>query len=387
MTTVSLTEQILTYQRTSPAPSKTAAPPPPPPPPSTVTSPPPAPKAVLPPPARSVLKPFPVLFWSSFRYFLAWALVAPGIFWLSRAVPVARRRWWWPALFHLLVPIAASIPFFAFRLVFTSALEGRVAPLYVVPELWWKILSMESIAIAPTYWVLIGAGSVLQFYRDDEARQVRTIELQRALSAAQLDGLRMKLQPHFLFNTLNAMGALAQEGDTDGVVRMVEHLGTLLRLSMETSGRQLATVDDELRLLDAYLAIEEVRHKDRLRVTRRIDSSTGAALIPNLILQPLVENALVHGLGGRIDAQTVEIAARRDHLWLEVSIRDDGPGLPDGWTLQRGSGRGLKNVQERLTALYGDDAELSVEHAPGGGTVARLRLPLTTQPAQGGGSG
>ncbi|MDO8835110.1 MAG: histidine kinase [Vicinamibacterales bacterium] len=368
MTTVTLTEQFLTYEN--------AAPPPP-----------PAPKAAAPqPPASSMLKPFPVLFWSGFRYFLAWALVAPGIFWLSRAVPVARRRWWWPALFHVLVPIAAAIPFFTFRLVFTAALAWRVPPLYVVPEMWWKILSMESIAIAPTYWVLIGAGSLLQFYRDDEARQVRTIELQRALSAAQLDGLRMKLQPHFLFNTLNAMGALAREGDTDDVVRMVDHLGTLLRLSMETSGRQLATLDDELRLLDAYLAIEEVRHKDRLRVSRRIDASTGVALVPNLILQPLVENAIAHGLGGRIDARTVEIAARRDHLWLEVSIRDDGPGLPDGWTLQRGSGRGLKNVQERLAALYGDDARLSVENAPGGGTIARLRLPLTTQPAPGGGS-
>ncbi len=340
----------------------------------------------LPPPVISSPKPFGVIFASMFRYFAAWALVAPGIFWLSRRIPVAQRRWWWPAAFHLAVPFVASIPFFTFRLLLNAAITLSPPPLYMIPTVWWKILSSESIAIAPTYWALAATGAVLQFARDDEARQLQAVELKRSLAAAQLDALRMKLQPHFLFNTLNAIGSLAQTGETDDVVQMVEHLGTLLRLSMETASRQFVTLDEELRLLNAYLAIEEVRYKDRLVVTRRVDPDTGPALVPNLILQPLVENAIAHGLGGRIDAGRIEVAARRHRAWLELSVVDDGPGLPPGWTLADGASHGLGNVRERLAALYGEYGRLVVENAPGGGTAARLRLPLRTAPRDTGGS-
>jgi signal transduction histidine kinase len=340
----------------------------------------------MPPPKISTPKPVSLIFVSTFRYYLAWTLLAPGIFWLSRRVPLAQPRWWWSAAFHLALPFAASIPFFTFRLLLNSALAFTAPPLHVIPVVWWKILSSESITIAPTYWALVAAGTVLQFARDDQARQLHAVELRRSLSAAQLDALRMKLQPHFLFNTLNAIGSLAQTGDTDDVVQMVEHLGTLLRLSMDTASRQYVTLDEELRLLNAYLAIEEVRYKDRLVVTRRVDPDTGRALVPNLILQPLAENAVAHGLGGRIEAGRLEVAARRHRGWLELSVVDDGPGLPPGWTLPAGAGHGLGNVRERLAALYGEYGRLVVENAPGGGTVARLRLPLRTEPHAPGGS-
>ena len=331
----------------------------------------------LPPRPGALSKPLPVLYWSSFKYFLAWALVAPGVFWLSRVVPLTQRRWLRPALFHLVMPLIASIPFFTFRLLLSSALALTWPPFHVIESAWWKILTMESIAIAPTYWVLVGAGAIHVFSREDRARQVRTLDLQRALVTAQLDGLRMKLQPDFLFNTLNTIGALAQEGDTEGVGQLVDHLGTLLRLSMEASGRQFVTLDEELRLLDAYLAIEGVRHKDRLSVVRRIEHDAGDVLVPNLILQPLVQNAIAHGLGGRIEATTVEVAARRDGADLELAVRDNGPGLPAGWTAQQGAGRGLANVRERLAALYGDAGRLQMSGHPDGGVQAVLRLPLT----------
>lgn len=327
-----------------------------------------------PPPASA--KPLDQVFWGAFRYYLAWALCTPAIFWLARKVPIVGGRWFWPVAFHMLVPVVAALPFYLFRVLLNSALTLRPPPLAKVLAAWPDVFPVASLAVLPIYWFLLAAGSALQVQRDAEAQRVQATHLQRSLADAQLDGLRMKLQPHFLFNTLNAIGALAGQDDTEGVVQMVDHLGTLLRLSMETGGRQLVALDEDLRVLDAYLAIEEVRHRDRLSVVRRIEPGAGQRLVPSLILQPLVENAVAHGLGGRIDASIVEIGARRAGDRLELSVRDDGPGLPRGWTLARGAGRGLTNVIDRLRALYGDDASLEVVPGPGTGTISRLLLPL-----------
>ena len=192
----------------------------------------------------------------------------------------------------------------------------------------------------------------------------------------------MKLHPHFLFNALNAIACLARAGDTDSVGRVIERLGTLLRLSMDTSGRQLVTLEEELALLDEQLAIEEIRFKDRLRVIRRIEPESRGALVPNLILQPLVENAIAHGLSRRIDASLLEISARRDGACLHIAVRDDGPGLPPGWRFAEDAGRGLRNVMERLRALYTTSFGFELANSATGGVVAELRVPFTrTWPA------
>ncbi len=338
------------------------------------------------PPTVKATKSVEQVFWSSFRYYLAWAIVTPGVFWLSRRWSLLQRRWWWAVAAHLVIPLVAAVPFFSFRLALNSALTATPVPIDVVVMQWRRILTADAIAIAPTYWALVALGTMAAFAREDDARRLRAVELRRSLSAAQIDALRMQLQPHFLFNTLNAIGSLAQAGDTDDVVRVVDHLGTLLRLSMETSGRQFVSLRDESRILDAYLAIEEVRFGDRLRVRRHIGDECAEAYLPTLILQPLVENAIVHGVGGRIEAGTLEIAARRDGRWLHVSVRDDGPGLPPGFSWPAGAGLGLNNVRTRLSALYGSAASVTIEPADGHGTLARLKIPWTTQPADAGGS-
>ncbi len=193
---------------------------------------------------------------------------------------------------------------------------------------------------------------------------------------AQHDALKMKLQPHFLFNALNAIAALAREGETGAVVRMVEHLGTLLRLSMETSARQFVTLDQELALVDAYLAIEGVRRGDCLHVVRRIDPEVRQALVPNLILQPLVENALVHGLSRRLDASLLEVAARRDGGLLRIAVRDDGPGLPAAWSLAANAGAGVRNVTDRIRSLFPAHGAFVLENGATGGAVAQLWFPF-----------
>ena len=331
----------------------------------------------LAPPPRAG-KPFDLVFWSSFRYYLAWVMVTPGIIWLSRRVPLTGRRWRRALVFHLFVPVLGSVPFLALTVVLDAVFGQGLPPLDFLASFWWRIPLMEIVAVVPVYWLVLGAATALQVYRDREANQLQAIELQRSLTSAQLDAMRMKLHPHFLFNTLNAVASLARSGETDGVGQVVEHLGTLLRLSMETSGRQLVTLDEELALVDEHLAIEEMRFKDRLHVIRRIDPACRGALVPSVILQPLVENAITHGLSRRLDASLLEISARQDGPYLRVAVRDDGPGLPPGWRFATGARGGLKNVTERLQALYGGAFGFDIQNSATGGTIAELRLPFDT---------
>jgi len=317
------------------------------------------------------------IFLNRFRLYVAWALVTPGILYLARKVPLLGRRRVRALAFHAAVPIAGSLPFFCYRLLVNAAFGLQLpgwAALAKVP--WDRVFVLQGVAAVPAYWLLLGVGTALQFSRDLSANELRELELRRSLAAAQLDGLKMKLQPHFLFNTLNGIASLARAGDTDAVVRVVEHLGTLLRLSMEMSARQFVTLDEELALVDAYLAIEAIRFGDRLRIVRRVEPDTRRALVPNLIFQPLVENALVHGLSRRLDASLLELVARREGSVLHIAVRDDGPGLPAGWNLARDAGTGLKNVRDRIRSLFPGASGFRVENGATGGAVALLSIPF-----------
>jgi signal transduction histidine kinase len=317
------------------------------------------------------------VFRSVFRYYVSWALVAPGIFYLARRFSLTGDRRARAAAVHLLVPVAGSLPFFCFRLVIGVALGAEMPWFTEVSAIpWWRVFVLQTLGGAPVYWLIVGIATFVQLTRDHAKQALREVELRRSLAAAQLNALKFKLQPHFLFNTLNAIASLAAAGDTEAAARIVERLGTLLRLSMETSGRQLVTLDEELALADAYLAIEDVRFGDRLRIVRRIPPEVRRALVPNQILQPLVENALVHGLGQRLDASLLEIAVRRDGRMLRIAVRDDGPGLPKGWTLDACAGSGLRNVCDRITGLFPGECGLELRDGPTGGTVALLSIPF-----------
>lgn len=318
------------------------------------------------------------IFLNQFRLYLAWALVTPGILYLARRFPLIGPGRVRALAVHLIVPLAGSLPFFFFRLLINRVFGFRLPAwdqLASVPwGLWGVIFMMQAITAAPVYWLIVGLGTVLQVSRGRAANELREIELRRSLAAAELDALKMKLQPHFLYNTLNALGSLARAGETDAITRMVERLGTLLRLSMEVSARQFVTLEEEVALADAYLAIEKTRF-NQLQVVWRIDQEVRRALVPSLILQPLVENAFVHGLSQRLDAGLLEVAARRDGTVLRLAIRDDGPGLPPGWSVRKSAGAGLKTVGDRMRGLFPGTSGLAVENGPCGGTVVLLSMP------------
>jgi len=310
---------------------------------------------------------------------LMWAALTPLIFALARRVPFRTGHWPRPLVFHLVTGLAitasVSVLFGHYAGSVLRGLGSSEAP-GPLPPFWWAGLGAYfATANSSTYWLILAAGIALRAHDEDQEKQRQSAELQRALVVAQVDALKMKLQPHFLFNTLNSISFLAVDKDAEAVVTMVERLGGLLRSSMQSGGRQFVTVGEELLLLDQYLAIEEVRFSDRLRVVRRIDAQASDALLPSLILQPMIENSIKHGFSQRIDASRLEIAIRRDGDTLVVTVEDDGPGLPPGWDLATHCGRGLKNVIERLDKLYPGAWAFTLENRPRGGATARLTVP------------
>jgi LytS/YehU family sensor histidine kinase len=183
----------------------------------------------------------------------------------------------------------------------------------------------------------------------------------------------MQLNPHFLFNSLNAITVLVRDGNTADASRMLELLSDVLRQVLRSDQAHETSLAEELDFLQRYLAIEQVRFSDRLRPRVEIDPAIERAAVPRFILQPLVENALRHGIARRADAGAIEISGRREGGELILTVRDDGPGLGAGG--ESGAGVGLSNTRERLEALYGGRASLEVANAEGIGVVATVRLP------------
>jgi two-component system, LytTR family, sensor kinase len=223
------------------------------------------------------------------------------------------------------------------------------------------------------YWAVVAVVHAFDYQRQARQRAVAQAELAVQLAQAQVDALRLQLHPHFLFNTLNAITVLTRKGDTAIATRMLEGLSDLLRRALDNVGAQKVALREEIEFVDCYLEIEQIRFRDRLRVQRAIDPDILHAKVPNLILQPLVENALRHGLEPQVGGGCLELSASRHGDRLRLEIRDDGAGL-DGARRQN-PGIGLANIKERLRQLYGDAHAFRIESAKPGVRVI-LELPV-----------
>jgi LytS/YehU family sensor histidine kinase len=218
---------------------------------------------------------------------------------------------------------------------------------------------------------MLGCIYAFTYYREAREREAQQSRLVAQLADAKLSALRMQLNPHFLFNSLNAITVLVRDQNTRDASRMLELLSGVLRQVLQSDKRQEVTLDDELRFIEKYLAIEQVRFSDRLQVRLSIDSSVRNALVPEFILQPLVENAVRHGVAKRSEAGLIEITGRESNGKLVLSVRDNGPG----YVAASNAGVGLANTRARLETLFGEAGRLEVLNAEGGGTIATLRFP------------
>jgi sensor histidine kinase YesM len=229
-----------------------------------------------------------------------------------------------------------------------------------------------------TWTAIVGLFHAWDYYRKYAARETQASALQVQLAQANLRALKMQIHPHFLFNTLHSIAALVRKGENRLAVNMLGQLGDFLRLALENKGQQEIPLDQELDFLRRYLDIERVRFGDRLDVRMEVDDDVRALFVPNLILQPIVENAIHHGIAPRAASGVLVIAAHMEGERLCLSVRDNGQGLKDPARLKEGVG--LANTQGRLEHLYGPEQEFSLRNAPSGGLEVRICIPVCTEP-------
>jgi two-component system, LytTR family, sensor kinase len=226
------------------------------------------------------------------------------------------------------------------------------------------------------YWLIFGGWQVHQYYERYLSSELRRERLERSFSEARLNALRMQLDPHFLFNALNTISSQV-ERDPRLAREMIEHLGDLLRLSIESKDRQEVPLSEEMAFLDHYLAIQKIRFADHLRIEINIAPDVKYASVPCLLIQPLVENAIRHGISRRSSGGTLTISAQHVKGQLDIRVLDDGVGLPPGWTMEASSGLGLSVTRERIKGLHPDGrSHLAVRRRASGGTEAEILLPL-----------
>jgi signal transduction histidine kinase len=344
------------------------------------------------------------------------AATAIGLLFTSDAYALAGRRSWIAAaresmprwyVWALLVPLVAWTDR---RFAAGRPLGGRVM-LHVPLGLWWTAVAcvgqrLVYAALRPptmgrwldfvvmafpwdllVYGAIVGVVVARDYAADARQREreaaelaVRAARLEAGLAEARLSALGSQLHPHFLFNALNAVSAFT-ERDPAMARHLMAQLGGLLRASLDHAARPEVTLREELAFLDAYLDIERARFEDRLTVTVAIDEAAADARVPAFLLQPLVENAIKHGITQRATSGCVDVDVRvvADHdagTLLRVRVRDDGVGLPPGWRIENHGGVGLRNVAARLEALYPSRHRFSVGPAAGGGVLVEIDLPF-----------
>lgn len=322
----------------------------------------------------------------TFIDWFGYALFTPFIFWAASRWPVARP--------HVARHVGIHLGF-ALVLCIGWALGGKLLDLILIssiePDKFLAAISAAGndlerlVALNVLGWI-IGAlpygvfvymtGSAMAhafgYFTEARDREVQLARINEQLTSARFAALQAQLNPHFMFNTLNTITVLVRDGDKAGAVRVVENFSELLRRTLSRHKASAVTLGEEMDLVGQYLAIEQARFPDRLRAETSVPDALRAAAVPGFAVQHLVENAIRHGVARKEDAGRVRIAARRDGDALEVTVTDDGPGI--GAT-EPAPGHGIANTRERMRALHGDAASLIVAAAPGGGTVATLRVP------------
>ncbi|HJU64922.1 MAG TPA: sensor histidine kinase, partial [Gemmatimonadaceae bacterium] len=228
-----------------------------------------------------------------------------------------------------------------------------------------------------TFWAIVFVVHAADYYRLYRERELRSARLEGALATAQLRALQAQIHPHFLFNTLNAIASLIPD-DPTAAEEMVEALSDLLRAALDEGGTREIVLARELDLTDQYVRIQQIRFHDRLAVHRHVDPDTLDALVPPLVLQPLVENAIEHGIASRPSGGVVTLRVQRDGNHLLLTVEDNGNGISSPVPARASSGIGLANTRARLESLHGSQARLEVGNrsVDGGGAYARLQLPL-----------
>ena len=314
-----------------------------------------------------------LVLWQMVVWYL-WCAFTPLVLALGRRFPLERERLLRNACLHGV----AGLIFAAAHIAFCAFTGQLVLPNEMGRASFWSVFrttALQSIHFELLiYWAVLGSGYAFNYYRRYRERELAAAQLERQLVEAQLQVLKMQLHPHFLFNTLNTIATMVRQQENQTAVRMLAGLGDLLRYALAQMDKQEIPLKQELEFLELYLEIEQARFGDRLTVSMQIATETLDAAVPNLILQPLVENAVRHGISKRAAAGSIEISAWRQEDELHLQVSDDGPGLPEDMTATHRQGLGLANTRARLEGLYGADHQFALHN--GAGVTAKLVIPF-----------
>ncbi len=310
-----------------------------------------------------------------------WFLITPIVLWLGRRFPLERKHWIRRTATHLVISVAISIVQLAWEAAILRSLRlfPTIMTSFAATLVFLLIIGFHQGIL--TYWTILAVQYGFGWYRRYQERkqealrlELRSSQLESQLVQAHLSTLKMQLQPHFLFNTLNAIMVLVRQQKGREAEEMLGRLSDLLRCVLDDVDAQEVPLRRELEYLQLYLSIEQVRFQDRLRVEIAADPGVLDAAVPHMVLQPIVENAIRHGIGRSSSAGSIRISACLVNGTLEMKVQDDGLGLAPAGP-GRAPGIGLANTRARLNQLYGDAARLSVENGEHGGVSATVVLP------------
>ena len=316
--------------------------------------------------------------WIQIPIWYSWALLTPLVLWLGRRFPLDRRGATRAVAVHAAAALALTVAHSALFTWLQLWIQLRVDPNTPLdaplPAIFVRSTLARVIVDLFTYGAIVAVGTAIEYRRRVRDRELRGAQLESQLAGARLAALKAQLQPHFLFNTLHAIGVLVRE-DPAAATRMVALLGDLLRMTLARAGDQEVRLERELELVRLYTDIERTRFQDRLSVGLDIAPDALRALVPDMLLQPIVENAVRHGISASPDAGRITVRASRDGDTLRLVVADDGPGLRGATTERAGHGMGIPATRARLALLYGEAQSFDVRDRDGGGCEVTITLP------------
>jgi signal transduction histidine kinase len=307
-------------------------------------------------------------------FWYLWALLAPVVIWFARRVPVEGGRWWLRALAHggfalVISLVHASLEIGLRELV---VFHAHSSILHITrSSLVQAFYSLGTDLLV--YGAILGAWYLLTLFQKLREREIAASRLEAQLTQARLAALRSQLQPHFFFNAMNTIAMLVRAQENSLAIRTLAGMSDLLRHVLQEDPPALVPLREEVVFVERYLEIERIRFHDRLNPVIHVDAEAQEVPVPNLLLQPLVENAVRHGVGRRTGASLIEIRARVQNGRLALSVRDDGPGFAR--SSNAGAGVGLRNTRERLQQLYDEGFSLELTDHPGGGALVTIEIP------------
>jgi two-component sensor histidine kinase len=316
-------------------------------------------------------QPFNAVLWTGTLY-LYWIPLTVAVWRITRRWTPASLGWGRYLGQHLLLATSAAV-------IHNSIMTAGNVAFFAPPnEGFWELfpsaMRSRSYLELIVYAGAVASGQALSLYERWRDRDAQAARLEAQLSAAKLSALEAQMQPHFLFNSLHTIASLARDGRNADVVRLIADLSELLR-AVTDQHESMRPLADEVALAERYLDIQAARFGDRLRVTVDVAPGAGTVRVPTLTLQPLVDNAIRHGIANVVRGGAIAIRAALDAASLIVTVEDDGASVPTEWRLDRTSGTGLKNLESRLKILYGDRAELSAGPRAAGGFTVTVRMP------------